>query len=214
MGRALLLSLFLSLPALAGEDAPAFTVLKIVRGDDVDFKAVPAKEAAAEKDRIVKEAKAAVAEWEKKRDAFLADKANRKRKFRDPKPDSASVSKAKEGLPSQEEADKIAEEERAKAEGKYAVIRVVDTDKSSSIQVILQKKIKARELEMQDKYDAELEDYKSKQEAFFSDPNNKDRVFDARPPEKVKVARLKEGLADREAAEKAKEALEKAEPKK
>ena len=58
-----------------------------------------------------------------------------------------------------------------------------------------------------------MEEYKAKQEAFFSTPNNSG-VFDQKPPEKPKMTRLKENLPDRDAAEKAKEELEKAEPKK
>ena len=212
----LLLAFCLVLPA-CGEEAPSFTVLKVVRGDDVEFKVVPAKEASAEKDRIVKEVKAAVAEWEKKRDAFTADKANRKRRFRDPKPDTAAVSKAKEGLPSQEEAQKLADEEKTKAEGKYAVLRIIDTDKSSSLQVVPQKKIKAKEAEMQDRFDEEMEAYNAKRDAWFSDPVAHppgSMPFSEKPPDKPKVVRLKDGFPDREAAEKAKAEFEKAEPKK
>lgn len=209
--RTLLLSVALALPALAGDEAPTFAVLKIVRGDEIDFKVLAAKEAGAEKERLAKEAKAAQAEWEKQKQAFEGDKANRKKRFRTPRPDPVAVTRAKEGFTSEEEARRWADAEKAKADGKWAVVRVIDTDRSASLQIVQQRKVKALERQMDDKFETDLEDFQTKRDAHYGAGGGA-ASFTEVEPVKAKVVRLKENLNGQDAAEKALEEIQKSEP--
>ncbi len=212
--------------AVTQED-PAFAVLRIVRGDEIRFQPVLSREAADEKARISREARSEIAAWELRRDAARKARTNQDQEFLELKPEPASVTTAKDRIPTEEEAHQYAEEQQKKAEGKYAVIRVTGTDGLSVLEALPQKKIRAREAELRAKYAGERDDWQARAKAHYErvaragisggqpadglnpvSTSGSAWPFTQPQPREPRLVRLKEGLADREQGEKLLQELE------
>jgi len=139
------------------EEGP-YAVLKVVRGDEVLFHALPAKEAASEKVRITKDAKERIKAWESRRDAFQKDPANRGKDFLELAPDPAMVSLMKGEFPTQEEAETFAREAERKAE-RFVVVRVTDVDGGAHHEVLSQAGLKARLSDLYEEYAAKCKQW-------------------------------------------------------
>ncbi len=208
----------LCLASRAEEAAPAWAVIKIVRGEDVTFQALPEKDLAPERARITQEATEEIRIWEVRKDAFLKDKANRRKTFLEPKPESATASLAKAPFPTEAEARQYAEEQQKKAEGKHAVIRITGTDGQDTLEVIRQNKIKAKEAELRLDYQKQLSDWNDKKDAFYKaikggqpDAAGESTAFEVPAPKEPKLTRIKEGIADPDEAKRILARMEKPE---
>ncbi|GEM_PF-5680579 len=212
----LALAAVLSLPVRAAEDL-TFSVLRTTQGDEITFQALPAAEVSARLRELQDKAKKDHASWEADRDAFQQNKANARKKFRDPEPAPLSLKIVKTGFATKEEAENDAEERQRKSDGKYAVVKVTTIDGSVDHEIILQRKIKGKEKELEEEYEAALEKWDSGKTAWYNnsanldDPStpgtNESKPYTARKPTKPKLERLQEGLADEDAAKKALDAL-------
>lgn len=155
MLKAMLSVLLSAIPlstVLADAAAGGFAVLKVVRGEETTFVAVASEKASEEKSRLVREAKEAREDWQKARDVFAAKKDNRGLDFPEPEPETAEVSKAKEGLATEEEAEAWAEEQQEKAR-RWAVLKITGIDGTPAHEICEQAKIRTREAALRAEYE-------------------------------------------------------------
>lgn len=199
---AVLFTLLAALPAIAEEAAPKFAAVKIEREAEVEVIVLEAGEVAARKKEIKKEDDAALDKWKADQQAFLADKANKGMKFLEPQPDAAKVSVAKT-FADKAEAQAFAEELQRKEEGKYALVKITDTDGEPNTTVMLERKIKGELAQMLSKYQEKLQNWEKRKTAYYSQHGvdfSKNPFRDTKPTE-PKLVKLKGGIENREKAE-------------
>ena len=118
------LSLSLSLGAFGSaraedekaKEVPTFAVLKVDKGDVIEFKVVPSADVTKEKTRLQEESKVQRAEWKFQKNAFLKDKDNEGKEYSVPEPTPVKVSVAKGGFKSEDDAQRYADEHKKAAD--------------------------------------------------------------------------------------------------
>ena len=190
--------LLLAAPPAEEPKPPAFSVLKIVKGDDIVFQAMATSEVAALKARKKTEYATSEAQWEKASAAFQAQKGNHGRIFGQPQPEESKVSSAKDALPSLEEAQAMAKDLQAKSDGAYDVVKTTSSEGQVTWSVMLGKKVQAKRDEMAAQYQSRLDSWKKSKQ-----PSS------TRPPE-PQLEQVKMGFKTKEEAQKALDDLKKA----
>ena len=181
--------------------APTYVILRTDKGDDATVQVVTSDLAKTTKDKIHKDAKAALDSWQKAYDDFQKHHAPGQ-KFTRKRPDDAKVSTVKDGIATKAEADKLAADEQAKADGTFAVVRITTDGGRESLEVLLDKKVRERQSALYDQYESRLDNWKAAHGPAASKPKE--------PSVKV----LKTGVATKADAQKAMEEIRKADEKK
>ena len=200
-------------PAVSEPAAATYTVLRIARGDDVDVKALAAKEVTDFALRTTANAQKEIDAWTARDKAFRADPANRGKVLRDLKPVPALVTVLKDGL-SEQEAKHLAEDEQKKANETYAVVRTTLTDGSSKIEILRQANVPGKLVTLLKEFDEQTEGWNARREDFARVHKHGNKVFDEPKPSTPKVEVLKGQIAGKAAAEAARKDLTKPEPPK
>ena len=98
------------------KEVPTYAVLKVDKGDDVEFKVVLSTETSKEKTRLLEESKVQRAEWKFQKAAFLKDKDNEGKEYSVPEPLPVKVSVVKNRIKNQDDAQRAADECKQKAD--------------------------------------------------------------------------------------------------
>lgn len=112
---------FTALPSAFAEEeqakeVPTYAVLKVDKGEEIEFKVILSGEVAKEKARLLEESKVQRAEWKFQKAAYEKDKDNEGKAYSVPEPTPVKVSVVKDRIKSQDDAQRLADERKMKAD--------------------------------------------------------------------------------------------------
>ena len=109
-------SLFAEEEKEQAKEVPTYAVVKVDKGEEIEFKVIPTTDVAKEKTRLLEESKVQRAEWKFQKAAFLKDKDNEGKEYSVPEPTPVKVSVVKDRIKSQDDAQRLADERKLKAD--------------------------------------------------------------------------------------------------